>query len=157
MAGWKRLTGAEIDNLEVTLRYDVSKLESHIEPSFIIGGDSHYSKKHTLFIVVLVIDTNGNGASGYYKEIHVNKEMTMKERLFIEAYHAVEQAMVIEPILNDMDHMIDCIHLDLNPNAKFKSNEAVTSAVGYVKSMAFDCKIKPDAVVGSIVADKWTK
>jgi predicted RNase H-related nuclease YkuK (DUF458 family) len=46
------------------------------------------------------------------------------------------------------------VHIDINPNPRYKSNVAVKEALGYVKgNLGIDAKIKPDAFAAMHAAD----
>jgi predicted RNase H-related nuclease YkuK (DUF458 family) len=49
------------------------------------------------------------------------------------------------------------IDIDLNPDPQFKSNQALRAALGYVESMGYIVRCKPDAVSATYVADKICK
>nr|MBX2846671.1 ribonuclease H-like YkuK family protein [Saprospiraceae bacterium] len=46
------------------------------------------------------------------------------------------------------------VHADINTNPQFKSNPALSEAMGYILSMGYQFKAKPDAVAASSCADK---
>jgi predicted RNase H-related nuclease YkuK (DUF458 family) len=49
------------------------------------------------------------------------------------------------------------IDIDLNPDPKYKSNQVLRAALGYVESMGYVPRCKPNAVVASYVADAICK
>jgi hypothetical protein len=46
------------------------------------------------------------------------------------------------------------VHADINTNPRFKSNVALQEAMGYILSMGFTFKAKPDAVAATSCANK---
>ena len=46
------------------------------------------------------------------------------------------------------------VHADINTNPSFKSNTALSEAMGYILSMGFVFKAKPDAFASSYCANK---
>jgi len=46
------------------------------------------------------------------------------------------------------------VHADINTDPEFKSNVALKEAMGYILSMGFQFKAKPDAFASSSCADK---
>lgn len=49
------------------------------------------------------------------------------------------------------------IHLDLNPNRRFKSSGVVSEAIGYIRGVCqLEAKLKPDAWAASFAADRFT-
>ena len=49
------------------------------------------------------------------------------------------------------------VHLDINPNKKFKSSQVFTSATSWVKSQGYSCVVKPDSWASSWLADAYAK
>lgn len=48
------------------------------------------------------------------------------------------------------------VHLDLNPNRRFKSSGVVSEAIGYIRGVCqLDPKLKPDAWAASFAADRY--
>jgi predicted RNase H-related nuclease YkuK (DUF458 family) len=46
------------------------------------------------------------------------------------------------------------VHADINTNPMFKSNQALHEAMGYILSMGFVFKAKPEAFASSYCANK---
>ena len=46
------------------------------------------------------------------------------------------------------------VHADINTNPRFGSNTALSEAMGYILSMGFTFRAKPDAVAASCCANK---
>lgn len=70
-------------------------------------------------------------------------------RLWSEAERSVETALY----LREHGSQIDTIDLDYNVDLKFKLNKVVTAAVGYVESLGFKARIKPDLIPAAYAAD----
>lgn len=48
------------------------------------------------------------------------------------------------------------VHLDLNPNKRFKSSGVVSEAIGYIRGVCqIEAKLKPDAWAASFAADRY--
>lgn len=49
------------------------------------------------------------------------------------------------------------VHLDLNPNKRFKSSSVVSEAIGYIRGVCqIEAKLKPEAWAASFAADRFT-
>jgi predicted RNase H-related nuclease YkuK (DUF458 family) len=72
----------------------------------------------------------------------------IKARMLQEAAFAIQTALELNVPAE--------IHLDINPNPKFKSNAALKEALAYVKGMGLQAKVKPEAFAASCAADYFT-
>jgi len=79
--------------------------------------------------------------------------MEINERMVREVAKSVEVAYEIFDLVDLYDFNLE-IHADINPDPKWKSNKALSEAVGYILGMGYDFKIKPDAWASSQAADK---
>ena len=78
----------------------------------------------------------------------------MKLRLLSE----VENALMLADFISEKTNRDDIsVHLDINPNKKFKSSLVFTSATSWVKSQGYECVVKPDAWASSWLADAYAK
>jgi len=78
----------------------------------------------------------------------------MKLRLLKEAELALQLANMISTFLN---RELMFVHLDINPNKKYKSSQVFTSATSWVKSQGYQCVVKPDSWASSWLADAYAK
>lgn len=120
-----------------------------------VGSDSKRVKKKVVYVTVIVLHYDGCRGGKIFKEIAVEPYYgNIKQRLMNEVYRAIGVAYQLVDHVQGRDFEI---HLDLNPDPKHKSNIAVKEAVGYVLgTFGFAPKLKPDAWVGSAVADRDT-
>jgi hypothetical protein len=155
---WKTFNNKHIDNLEETILTDISNAPSN-DLTFIVGADSQWSKGRVTYTVAIILLMNGKGGKGYHKTIVTNRNhnVSIKQRLFTETYQAVEVAMWLNPILEQLGFEVSEVHADLNPNPNYPSAEMVSTCLGYIKGMGFEGKIKPDSWAASCTADKFTK
>ena len=73
----------------------------------------------------------------------------MWTRLWAEAERSIETAVY----LRDAGITIDTIDLDYNIDPSHKSNKLVAAAVGYVESLGFKARVKPDLLPAVYAAD----
>ena len=78
----------------------------------------------------------------------------MKMRLLKETETAIELANIIN---SSVDLKKTYVHLDINPDKRFKSSQVFTSATSWVKSQGYDCIVKPDSWASSWLADAYAK
>lgn len=153
---WKRISGEYIPDLEEMLLRDIAR--SHTtDLKFYVGADSQISNGRTKYTVVLVIRKASNGAQGYYSSTVSTLHCSRNQRLFQETYMAVELAIRINPLLEQLGYKIDEVHSDLSPSTRNLSNEVVKTCLGYIRGCGFEGKIKPDSWASYCVADLKTK
>lgn len=112
-----------------------------------IGCDSSVSKGEATYIVALILYRKD--FCKVYKKMHKLPDYgNIKARMLQEASFAIETALELNVPAE--------IHLDINPNPKFKSNAALKEALAYVKGMGLQAKVKPEAFAASCAADYFT-
>ena len=79
--------------------------------------------------------------------------MTIRERMILEVGRSVEVAYALCTLLDLYDVALE-VHADINTDAAFESNAALKEAMGYILSMGFVFRAKPDAMAASCCADK---
>ena len=132
-------------------------LNSSEASSVYIGADSirYKNKKGEWFakysvVIILHMDSK-HGAKIFHKNFVDRDFGNMRQRLITEAGYAIDAATNILDVLGERKLEI---HLDLNPNPKYKSSVAVKEALGYVKgSLGIDAKIKPESFAATHAAD----
>lgn len=143
------------DNQVVDLvSYVKDYLTTHPNHEIYIGCDSQNAKRDTRYGVVVVLYAKGKGGHVLYAK---DTKVLIRDR-FTRLWGEVELSIEIATYLrsNDIDRTT-YIDLDLNPDPKYKSNQVLRSAMGYVEGMGFKVRIKPNAVMASYVADTLVK
>lgn len=153
---WKRISGEYVSNLEETLLVDISRIDTN-DLKFYVGADSQYSKGKIKYTVVLVVKKGNNGALGYYKSTITDKHCSRNQRLFQETYMAVDLAVRVNPLLEQIGFKVDEVHSDLSPHKDNPSNDVVQTCLGYIRGFGFKGKIKPESWASYCVADYKTK
>ena len=80
-------------------------------------------------------------------------KMTIKERMLAEVQRSIETAYTLCTLLDLYEIDLE-VHADINTNPMFKSNQALHEAMGYILSMGFVFKAKPEAFASSACANK---
>jgi predicted RNase H-related nuclease YkuK (DUF458 family) len=84
-----------------------------------------------------------------HREIEV-----LNQRMILEVSKSIEVACELEPLLDLYGIKLE-IHADINPDIdRGLSAGALAEAVGYIRGMDYDFKVKPDAWAASKAADK---
>jgi len=82
--------------------------------------------------------------------------MSIKERMLAEVQKSIECAYSLCDLLDLYDVDLE-VHADINTSPNFKSNQALHEAMGYILSMGFVFKAKPEAFASSTCANKMVQ
>ncbi|MFN5705725.1 MAG: ribonuclease H-like YkuK family protein [bacterium] len=155
---WKKFSG---ENLSVDL---ISEVEKTIEREYemgnklkvCIGTDSQVKGDQIDFATVIVFLREQKGGFMYINQEKITKKMSIKERMLNEVQRSIETAYALCDLLDLYDVDLE-VHADINTNPNFKSNQALHEAMGYILSMGFVFKAKPEAFASSYCANKMVQ
>lgn len=149
---WKTLTRKKIDDLEVTLKELMAETHKEIH----VGTDSQQDGKVTQFVTVVVLVTPTKGARAFYSREVVPRIKSLRERLLREVSTSVQLGLELTAVLPE-ETLDMTIHVDANPNIKFKSSDYVQELAGYVAGQGFKTLLKPDSWAATHAADHVVK
>lgn len=129
-------------------------VSQHPNVEVLVGCDSQNRKRETIYAIVLGLYTPGKGAHVLYSKFAVNRERENTVRLLNEVWFSVEIAELLKAELGITPTWID---IDLNPDPKYKSNQALASAVGIVTGMGYKVRHKGHSPVMTYAADALVK
>jgi len=141
---WRLLTGRRVPDV-LAFVFDAAKDGQEVN----IGTDSLQTGRHTQFCTVIAILTPGKGGRVVYSREVVPRITSLRERLSKEVWASVTIAMSLAPRLAERV----TVHIDANPEPRFKSAEYVQNLVGMVVGQGFRSVIKPYAWAASHAAD----
>jgi len=118
-----------------------------------IGTDSQVKGAITEFATVIVFVREKKGGFMYIHQDRTHLKMSIKERMLAEVQRSIETAYSLCDTLDRYDVDLE-VHADINTNPMFKSNQALHDAMGYILSMGFVFKAKPEAFASSACANK---
>jgi predicted RNase H-related nuclease YkuK (DUF458 family) len=128
--------------------YLQTKIEDNVK--IYVGGDSQNIGSTTVYATVVVLHYGTNGGHVLYRKEEVPKIRDPFKRLWKEVENSMQVAMFLrESGIREIDY----IDLDLNPDPKYHSNTVLRAALGYVESMGFKARTKPNAPAASCCAD----
>lgn len=115
-----------------------------------IGADSQNVGEKTHYATVIVLHYGNSGGHVLY-----NKEVVPRVRdSFARLWKEVEDSIEVAMYLSDQGlPRATYIDLDLNPDPRYQSNTVLRAAMGYVESLGFKPRIKPNAAAASCCAD----
>lgn len=152
---WRKLNGQRIDiPIEEEIRNTIAKEKAlgH-ELKVCIGTDSQVKGKETEFATVIVFVRKGKGGFMYICNETTLQKMSIKQRMLTEVAKSIEVAYPLCKIFSRYNVDME-VHVDINTNPNFKSNDALKEAMGYIMGMGFAFKAKPDAFASSSCANK---
>lgn len=118
-----------------------------------IGTDSQVHGDVIDFATVIVFLREQQGGFMYIFGDTLSREMSVKERMLNEVSRSIETANHLCSLLDDYNVDLE-VHADINTNPEFKSNSALKEAMGYIMSMGFVFKAKPEAFASTACANK---
>lgn len=152
---WRRLNGVIINRPiedEITTMLSAEKENGHAL-KVCIGTDSQVKGAVTEFATVIVFIRKGKGGFMYIHNESTLRKMSIKERMLVEVGKSIEVAYPLCDIFSSYNIDME-IHVDINTNPSFKSNDALKDAMGYIMGMGFTFKAKPHAFASSSCANK---
>jgi predicted RNase H-related nuclease YkuK (DUF458 family) len=152
---WRKFNGEYIqlpikDAVEQSIKIEISK---GYNLKVCIGTDSQVKGLEIEFATVIVFVRAGNGGFMFIQNEKIPQKYSIKERMLIEVSKSIEIAYELSSLLNKYNLEME-IHADINTNPQFKSNEALSEAMGYILGMGFAFKAKPEAFASSTCANK---
>jgi uncharacterized protein len=155
MEYWRKLNGQSIEipikeAVEATI---MREAEAGHRLKVCIGSDSQVRNGIIEFATVIVFLREKKGGFMFIRNSRSERVMSLKERMITEVAKSVEIAYSLCDLL-DFYHIELEVHADINTDPSFQSNTALKEAMGYILSMGFVFKAKPDAFASSSCADK---
>lgn len=152
---WRKLNGEKITLpiKEAVKEAIIRETELGHKLKVCIGTDSQVKGVETEFATVVVFLRAKQGGFMFISNYKTKQKLTIKERMLMEVQKSIEVAYDICALLDEYDVDLE-VHADINTNPHFKSNPALSEAMGYILSMGFVFKAKPDAFASSSCANK---
>jgi len=155
---WKKFSG-EIIHAPI-----LQEVETAIEREYYagnklkvcIGTDSQVKGNSIDFATVIVFLRQQKGGFMFIQQERQVQKMSIKERMLTEVQKSIECAYSLCDLLDLYDVDLE-VHADINTNPMFKSNLALHEAMGYILSMGFVFKAKPEAFASSACANKMVQ
>lgn len=148
---WKTIEGKPIDNIVDTVKGLIANggVEIHI------GTDSQQAKKETAFVTILVVLTKGKGGRAFYVQDFTPRIKSLRERLLKEVWLSVNLGLELNAMVPETTGLT--VHVDANPNLRFRSSDYVKELTAMVVSQGFKTLLKPDSWAASHAADHVVK
>jgi predicted RNase H-related nuclease YkuK (DUF458 family) len=152
---WRKFNGEHLKRPILTEVELILKREQELGNSLkvCIGTDSQVYGDTIEFATVIVFVREKRGGFMFIHADNSRQKMSLKERMLTEVSRSIDIAYQLCDLL-DSYHIDLEVHADINTNPHFKSNTALHEAMGYILSMGFVFKAKPDAFASSYCANK---
>ena len=152
---WRRLNGQRIEQplLEAIEQTIIRETGEGYKLKVCIGTDSQVIGGEVHFASVIVFLREKRGGFMFIANDKMERLMTIRERMILEVGRSVEVAYSLCTLLDLYDVALE-VHADINTDPAFESNTALKEAMGYILSMGFVFKAKPEAFASSSCADK---
>jgi predicted RNase H-related nuclease YkuK (DUF458 family) len=149
MRTFKRLS----DRKEVELGSYVSSIvEQNDDVKIYIGSDSqNVNPTTTIYATVIAFHYGRRGAHVIYSREEKKIVQDRFSRLWDEVVRSIDVALYLRDKLGIEAEFID---LDLNEDPKYQSNTVLRSALGYVQSLGFTPRYKPNSPYSISIADQ---
>jgi predicted RNase H-related nuclease YkuK (DUF458 family) len=123
----------------------------------VIGTDSQTREHETIFVTAIIIQRIGKGANFYYTKHRHQPIHDLRYRIYRETEYSLNCVEMLKQ-KGFFGFTVDIpmeIHLDIGQ--KGDTRKLIQEVVGWVTSVGYIAKIKPESFAASAVADRFTK
>ena len=131
--------------------------------AIVVGSDSQ-NFSYTKAVTVISIICFGHGGIFVYEVTKTPLLRDVRSKLYAETQNSLETTDALIALLEDNPRYADMykscpisIHVDAGNSEKGKTAALIPEIIGWVRSLGFDCRVKPDSFVASSIADKISK
>ncbi|MDH3651420.1 MAG: ribonuclease H-like YkuK family protein [Saprospiraceae bacterium] len=152
---WRRLNGQTIKAplLKAVENTIIEETARGHRLKVCIGTDSQPHSSTIEYATVIVFLREKKGGFMFINNSSSHAKISLKERMITEVAKSVEVAYALCDLLDAYKIELE-VHADINTDPHFQSNTALKEAMGYILSMGFVFKAKPNAFASSSCADK---
>ena len=120
-----------------------------------VGSDSQQAGQFTEFVTVIVILEKGKGGRAFYSKKKEPRVKSLRERLMKEVWMSVNTGLEMNAMVPETTGLT--IHIDANPNVKFRSSDHIKELISMVVGQGFKTLLKPESWAAAHVADHVVK
>lgn len=115
-----------------------------------VGCDSQNYKRYTVYVTTVVFRYPDNGAHVLYRRERVPKITDLWTKLWGETERSVALANLI---LEECRIRVKQIDLDFNSDPQYPSQKLISASAGYITSLGFEAKAKPNLLMAAWAAN----
>ena len=153
-----------IENIPEKLLSFYERMRVYDTPIQVIVGTDSQNHSKTKIVTVIAIVCEGHGGIYFYEISHLDKLDNVRVKLFKETEYSLRTAdTLLETIESDSryfdlyDNSTFTIHVDAGRSPEGKTAELIHTIVGWIRSVGYECEVKPDSFVSSTIADRISK
>lgn len=142
--------------------FEADEDRSH-ECAIIVGSDSQ-NFSYTKAVTVIAMVRYGHGGVFFYEVTKMPLLHDVRSKLYTETQSSLETTVALIDLLSDNERYAEMykscpisIHVDAGNSDKGKTAALIPEIVGWVRSLGYDCRVKPESFVASSIADKISK
>lgn len=154
---FRKTSGEKVKDL---VQYVQTKVSENPNIDVMIGTDSQSKGQKTYFSTVVALYDHGDGVHGHGAHCIFKRWSTpkyRKEQRFDRLLKETEESIKIAKDLRECGIKIKFIDIDINPDPKYKSNEAFDASYGWVTGEGFECRWKTLGALITSFADWLVK
>lgn len=133
-------------------------LESYPKDRYkiVIGTDSQTTRQATTFVTAIVVHRIGKGARFFFRRVHSRPLIDLRHRIYRETEYSLElvESLQSTGLSGLLARWPLEIHIDIGQQGETKA--LITEIKGWVTSVGYAARIKPDSFGASAVADRFT-
>lgn len=148
---WKTIDGTVVPDLLAKIKEVMAEPDREIH----VGSDSQQAGRFTEYVTVIVLLQKGKGGRAFYIREKVSRVKSLRERLMREVWMSVNVGLELNAHMPETVGLT--VHVDANPNLKFRSSDHVKELTAMVVSQGFKTLLKPDSWAASHLADHVVK
>jgi hypothetical protein len=122
----------------------------------VIGTDSHTTKNVTTMVTALIVHRVGRGAVFYFRKMRSRAMPDLRKRIYRETELSLELVDALMKV--GLDELCTVwpleIHVDIGQRGETKA--LIQEITGWITSVGYTVRIKPDSFGASSVADRFT-
>ena len=122
----------------------------------IVGTDSQL-REEICYVTAVIILREGKGGRFYYTREREKKQLSLKQRIFMETARSLGVASHLTERLANVGLKVPNIEIHLDIGKQGRTKEIIREVVGMVVGSGFGARIKPESYGAFKVADRYTK
>jgi len=122
----------------------------------VIGTDSHTTKHGTTMVTALILHRVGRGAVFYFRKLRSRAMHDLRMRIYKETELSLDMIDALMKV--GLDELCSVwpleVHADIGQHGETKT--LIQEITGWITSVGYTVRIKPDSFGASAVADRFT-
>lgn len=136
----------------------ITMLNSDPEADYelVVGTDSQAYHDVAEYVTAIVVHRVGKGGRYFWQGSRERKPMSLRERIWKEAWLSFEFAQLLIKSLQEREVLGINLEIHVDVGRSGRTRDMVEEVVGMIIGGGFHVRTKPDAYAATTVADKYT-